>query len=180
MLSHLRSKALILVIFSALASSCSSSQGTPRLNGNDNQVGSISQGSPYPFTTAEEGFVSTKDIEIDIPDPSPGFGVVTGRLLRLSADSEPYIADLYLGVAIPADQSEFDPIISFSQESDPKAIQNLISGEFLFTNISPGTYALVIWTPIGSNIIQEPGSDKFLLIEVMDGELLDLGTIEIP
>jgi hypothetical protein len=98
----------------------------------------------------------------------------------LVSDNAPYLAEIYLGNAIQADQPDFEPIISFSQETDPKAIQDQGSGEFVFAPIMPGTYALVLWTPVGSTVLREPNSDRFLLFVVEAGETLDVGTIVIP
>lgn len=172
---YLQTKVLILILLAVLASACNNSGGDSNLNGTENR-----QGSPYPFLATSEEPSFPQDFELHIPTPSQNGGVVTGKLVHMSSDSEPYIADLYLGLAIPADQPDFDPIISFSQETDAKAIQNPSSGEFVFPNISPGIYALVIWTPINSNVIREPGGEKFMLIEVVTGETLNLGTIFIP
>jgi hypothetical protein len=70
-------------------------------------------------------------------------------------------------------------MIGFSEDDNPIADQDKL-GNFLFVDIPPGIYALAIWSPITSTIIQEPDSPDYMLVEVKAGETTDLGIISIP
>jgi hypothetical protein len=71
-------------------------------------------------------------------------------------------------------------MIAVSPDSDPRATQDPATGAFVFKDVPPGKYALAIWTPVGDTIIQKPGSDEYLLVEVKAGEITDLGTVLVP
>ena len=70
-------------------------------------------------------------------------------------------------------------MIAFSESDAPNSIQDN-EGHFLFVNISPGTYALALWSPVASTIIQDPDTQLYLIFEVRAGEVTDLGVIGIP
>lgn len=115
---------------------------------------------------------------IIIPTPSEGLSIVTGLLLIDGEESRPYISVLYLGSTLKSSDPSFPPMIALSESDDPQAMQDPLTGRFLFTDVKPGTYALVIWTPASSfPILDETG--QHLLIEVQAGEVKDLGVIPI-
>jgi hypothetical protein len=144
--------------------------------------------SPTPFDyTQDEGYpapqVSSPTAELpevlEIPEPGEDSGIVTGQLLSPGPGGTPYIGALYLANTIPSDQEGFPPIVSLSDQTDPLAVQDQ-TGRFLFTEITPGTYALVLWNPVASTVIEEPGTNEYMIFEVQPGEVTDLGIIGIP
>jgi hypothetical protein len=144
--------------------------------------------SPTPFDyTQDEGYpapqVSSPTAELpellEIPEPGEESGIVTGQLLSPGPGGTPYIGALYLANTIPSDQEGFPPIVSLSDQTDPLAVQDQ-TGRFLFTDITPGTYALVLWNPVASTVIEEPGTNEYMVFEVQPGEVTDLGIIGIP
>lgn len=137
-----------------------------------------SQDEGYPEPESTPFFVELPD-ELVIPTPESGKGVVVGQLLNPGPGGEPYFASLYLARTIDSDRQGYPPIIAFSDTEDPLASQDK-TGKFLFENVEPGLYALAIWTPIASTIIQDPETNDYMLVEVRAGEFLDLGVIGIP
>jgi hypothetical protein len=144
--------------------------------------------TPTPFDyTQEEGYpapATSRPAEelpasLEIPEPAADRGVVTGQLLTPGPGGSPYIGSLYLASTIASDQEGFPPIVAFSDQVDPLAIQDQ-SGRFLFSDIAPGNYALVIWNPVASTVIEEPGTNDYMVFEVKAGEVTDLGVIGIP
>ena len=102
------------------------------------------------------------------------------NLHRNSDNGKPYINPLYLSKTVEASQEGFPPIVAFSEETDPKAIQNS-KGQFIFTDITPGKYALILWSPVGSFPIQDKNNQgEYLIFEVDKGVITDLGTISLP
>lgn len=142
--------------------------------------------TPFDYTQ-EEGYPAAIDTpsfsdlpdELVIPTPQAASGVITGQLLTPGPDGEPYLTTLFLADTIPPDQEGYPPMIGFSEEDSPLAEQDKL-GNFLFADVPPGTYALAIWSPISSTIIQEPDSPDYLLVVVEAGETTDLGIIGIP
>lgn len=134
------------------------------------------EGYPAPETRAAPEELPES---LEVPEPADGRGVVTGQLLTPGPGGTPYIGALYLANTIPSDQQGFPPIIAFSDQTDPLAVQDR-TGRFLFSDVPPGTYALVIWNPVASTVIEEPGTNDYMLFEVTAGEVIDLGVIGIP
>jgi hypothetical protein len=136
------------------------------------------QDEGYPVPENTPSFVELPD-ELSIPTPESDKGIVAGQLLNPGPGGEPYFASLYLARTIDTDKAGYPPIIAFSEIEDPLASQDK-TGRFLFEGIEPGTYALAIWTPIASTIIQDPETGDYMLVEVRAGEVLELGVIGIP
>lgn len=133
-------------------------------------------GYPVPETTP---YFSTLPDALIIPTPEAGKGNVIGQALSPGPGGEPYYGSLYLARTIDSDKQGFPPIVAFSEATDPNAVQDK-TGKFLFANVEPGTYALLIWSPVAGTVIQKPDSEDYLLLTVKEGETLDLGIIGIP
>lgn len=136
-------------------------------------------GEAYPVPTGDPTPTQPEPTPITVPTPSQDLGIVTGTLLTSDPDQQPYLTDLYLGSTIPADKEGFPPMVSLSEATDPKAAQDK-TGFFLFTNIKPGFYALIVWNPITSTVIQDEKKENYYVFEVKAGEVTDLGEIYFP
>jgi hypothetical protein len=134
------------------------------------------EGYPAPETSAPPEQLPES---LEIPEPAGDRGAVTGQLLTPGPGGNPYIGALYLASTIQSDQEGFPPIVAFSDQTDPVAVQDQ-TGRFLFSDVPPGTYALVIWNPVASTVIEEPGTNDYMVFEVKAGEVTDLGVIGIP
>jgi hypothetical protein len=131
---------------------------------------------PYPLETSytlEDNYPQS----ITIPTPTQDKGIVTGYLV--SASKEPYLGALYLAKAIPASVEGYPPLVGFSEQTDPQAVQDA-KGQFLFEDIAPGEYAIAVWNPVSSFIITKVGSEDFLLFNVEAGKVTDLGEVIVP
>jgi hypothetical protein len=135
---------------------------------------------PYPgpgdaTSTPQNQAVPT---EIVVPTASAGLGIVTGIMRTPDANGEPYLATLYLASTVQASDPNYPPLIAFSEADDPKAVQDA-SGRFLFIDVEPGEYALLIWTPVGNTVIEDPETEQYFVFTVEAGKVLDLGVIPI-
>lgn len=181
---------IILVGASVLTCGCTPIEKTT----SDNSYIPVEVGTAYPppsdhqpQTRVESGYPgaeTTLAVEsslpntLSIPAPSTDSGIVTGVLLGES-DNRPYIAPgLYLGKLIPSsdENSEVPPLIGLSTGSDPKAVQ-ATDGAFLFTEVSPGEYIIIIWAPMSIVPIIDPETQSELIVIVEAGKVTDLGTL---
>jgi hypothetical protein len=133
-------------------------------------------GYPIPESTP---FYAEYPDSLEIPTPEADTGIITGQLLTPGPGGQPFYNPLYLANTIPASIEGYPPVIALSEADAPSSIQDK-EGRFLFVNIPPGTYALALWSPVASTIIQDPDIQDYLLIEVRAGEITDLGVIGIP
>jgi hypothetical protein len=186
---------LILTIFALLLVACQDSDGIPPTD----EAPSIlptedtSSEEPYPEPTKyvppepsgeypgpvveEEKEDQPTPTPLVIPPPGDETGVVTGRLVIAESD-DPYYATLYLAGTIAPSDPDYPPLIGFSEQTDPKAVQDE-NGVFLFVDVPPGEYALLIWSPVGNVVIEDPEIDDYMLFNVEAGEVLDLEIIYI-
>lgn len=137
---------------------------------------SADPGYPVPEVTP---FFADLPEKLDIPTPEAGTGIVVGQLLTPGPGGEPFYNQLYLARTLEADKEGYPPVITFSENEDPVSTQDK-TGTFLFVNIKPGVYALAMWAPVASTIIQDPETQDYMLFEVREGETTDLGVIAIP
>jgi hypothetical protein len=111
------------------------------------------------------------------PTPSLGTGVVIGKLSSSSQTNFPYTAqDLYMGRLIPATQPNMEPAVAFTYGEDPATTVHNSDGTFAFTDVVPGTYALLIWTP-GTSFVVEAPKGGLIKVVVETNKTTDLGTV---
>lgn len=158
-------------------------ESTPALGVQEGYPAASGSGGP---TDAYPGPVSpTQDLmgafpqAVNVPEPKEGLGVVTGRLIELSTN-QPYLAPtLILGTLVFAsDPNAAPPLVGYSEETDPKATQDL-SGKFIFTDIKPGSYGIVVWTP-GSHTLVNDSQGNTVQVTVEAGKVVDLGNVYVP
>lgn len=169
---------------------------TPNANANQTQSGT---NSSYPGALTESGypeetlagsadngypgagiqentFPEPPNPDRNIPVPSEDFGSAGGVLIREISDAGflPVTPQaLYLG-DILVDSQGRQALIAQGEDS-PKA-QLFQTGVFIFDNIQPGTYGLVI--DIGMSQFPINGEDgQPLLIDIEAGKVLDLGQV---
>ena len=171
MLSPIRLTQTALVLLAVALVGCSGLPGPFPAPGAALAIASPTGPSTPPMAT-------TPSAILQMSTPQPDAGAVKGKLVYENT-GQPYLATLYLGRAIPASQPGYPPMISFSDQTDPKATQDPSTGVFDFRGVAPGTYALILWSPVGNKIVEKPGSKESVLVEVRAGETSDLGTIPI-
>ncbi|HKZ36802.1 MAG TPA: hypothetical protein VJ184_04065 [Chryseolinea sp.] len=115
---------------------------------------------------------------VTIPKPGSDTGVVTGKIL-LENSEMPYLNSLLLlGEVSNPDTEGYPPLVGFSLETDPKAIQAK-NGLFVFDNIKPGEYGIVLWSPISTFLLSDLQTGDTLFVTVKAGEVSDIGIVYI-
>jgi len=136
----------------------------------------------YPAPPTEED--PSPKANFVVPTPASDTGVVTGKLIITYENNRPYIASgILLGKLIypeEGDQSS-PPLLSSDPNTDPKAVQNSETGEFFISDVPPGTYGLVLWSPSNTVIIENPEKPgEYIKVTVEANQLTELGIIPIP
>ena len=177
---------LILVVFGILMGACGtvlspSDNHTPEPTPIENIAypglyADVMEDSAYPVGNGPVDQNIIIPESIDIPTPSKDSGVVIGRIL-VEGSREAYLgANLLLGEVVEADQPGYPPLIGFSEQSNPKAVIAK-DGSFLFINVPPGKYGLVMTNLLSTSLIENPETGESLIISVDAGELIDLGEL---
>jgi len=101
---------------------------------------------------------------------------ITGVLQRnTSSPASVSNAILYLGnVHLDANGT---PILAGLDKQTAPRVQTDQSGRFVFTDVSPGTYVLVLDRVYQAFLLNDPTSGKDLLIKLQAGQILDLGKL---
>jgi hypothetical protein len=86
-------------------------------------------------------------------------------------------ADLYLGD--PTGSNPIGAFIALDIQSAPKGYIKA-DGTFIFPNVPPGTYAILVWTPVGAYTVPDPASGSTWLIELKGNAHFDSGQIMVP
>ncbi|MDE3091544.1 MAG: hypothetical protein KGJ80_19415 [Chloroflexota bacterium] len=123
-------------------------------------------------------FIARSSFSLNYASPRPGTGAVIGRLDLSSQDgNQRYTAqDLYLARSVEANMPGIPPAIAFSYSTDPHTVAYDSTGRFVFSDVPPGNYVLIVWHPGLSFVIESPEGGAFR-IDVEANKTIDLGTI---
>lgn len=171
---------LIIVACSPLGTSSTNSSPRSEVSENTtaypvNTLSTSPEGYPYPHPTEED---TSHPDKIEIPAPTAGSGVITGKIL-IQGTNEPYLNSiLILGEISTPDQPGYPPLVGYSIESDPRAVQSK-DGTFVFDRVKPGKYGIVLWSPLSTFLLADPQTGETIFVSVEDGKVTDLGTIYI-
>ena len=135
--------------------------------------------SAYPGPSPEEQDLKSLYPEsVAVPEPKADLGVITGKVIERGTNQIYLAPTLILGELTYADNPSAPPLVGFSEKTDPKAIQDQ-SGKFVFEDIKPGKYSIVVWTPMSQTLVSD-GEGKTVLITVEAGKVIDLGDVYVP
>jgi hypothetical protein len=109
-----------------------------------------------------------------LPQPAPGTSIISG-ILKIENTDQPMVGvELYLAQHIGVTPDT--PIYKLDLESAPYAITG-DNGRFIFEDVPPGRYAIVIWIPFNSFLVRNPTTGSELLIDVEPNRIYDIGTL---
>lgn len=113
---------------------------------------------------------------VALPSPGPGFAVVWGMIVEAETQRAPLESVVYLGEVVRLDNGT--PVVRLERKSAPFATPSA-EGWFIFGDVQPGEYGLVVYTPDFSFLVDNPRDAESLIFTVHSEEVLDLGTIEV-
>lgn len=104
---------------------------------------------------------------------APGMGRVSGILQVGSQPAKNAL--LYLAETVK-DSAGIDSFAAMDRIRSPKAVTD-DQGRFVFSNVPPGNYGLILDVITNSYLLMKPGSQEALLIGMTADKQTDLGTL---
>jgi len=137
-----------------------------------------SAGYPEPGSDQEPEFYATPGA---IPEPSSSSGVIIG-VVQVNGEPVPNLS-IYLAEVL-TDGEGLERVASYDRINSPKAYTDE-SGQFVFSDIRPGRYGLVLDTVLSAYLLHLPQEDAALVISVEAGEqteieVLDYDSLPLP
>lgn len=132
---------------------------------------------PYPEPpSTSEPLAGTVE---EVPQPSSdSLGTVTGILVIEAENGAPVQeALLYLGRIIMLDSGQ-PGMSALNKQTAPHAQTNL-AGQFIFSDVEPGNYTLVLDRITDSFVLNQPGGGD-LIVPVEAGQITDVGELRYP
>lgn len=106
-----------------------------------------------------------------------GVGSIEGRLISSSSGLPLQGQTVYLGEYLPLDPGD-EYLVTLEVEGSLNVKTNE-DGLFIISNVSPGNYPLLIWTPFRSLVIPNDTLDKELNVVVLEGQTTQLGDLVV-
>lgn len=132
--------------------------------------------SPLPTPTP----VPTKLSSPDAPPvrlPTSGKGTIIGRFVDHESGEPGPETVVYLGDLIPVElEGEKSHLVTMNPDSSPSTATDR-EGWFVFEDVEPGTYAMVMWTPGNSWVVSDPDTELNILVTVEADRITDLGEV---
>jgi hypothetical protein len=110
-----------------------------------------------------------------LPTAVSGQAVVAGRILDSQTQQAPLEGIIYLAQTLSLDTG--DPVVRLDQQEDLLSVPDQ-GGYFVFPQVEPGDYALVLHTPEITFLIEKQDGTN-VLFSVETGQVMDLGTIGV-
>src|SRR3990170_8866271 len=102
-----------------------------------------------------------------IPTPAQNSGVVIGEIYSLLAEAPLAGQAIYLGERVPLNPGP-GYLVTIQQEGSPHVTADA-HGRFVFADVPPGDYPLLVWTPFNSYVIPNLKGDRELSVVVEAG-----------
>ncbi len=133
--------------------------------------------SPLPTPGGEQSQPEPSPQTSIVPTPSSGdVGVVVGVLLADDPPQPLEWAILYLGEVQMGDDGA--PVMASLDKQSAPHTQSDSTGHFAFADVPPGRYALIVDLISSTIVLRRPSDGSDLLIDVVGGELTDLGELK--
>ncbi len=136
---------------------------------------------PTAQPAASSGNTDSAPQVISVPSPSSAqVGVVTGKVFRLPGQDNTSIeplSRLHIYLAELIKTKEGMQLASLSKDTAPTATLDT-QGTFAFADVPPGRYGLMLDTPQGVVLLNQPDSGTDLIVEVQGGKVTNLGDLK--
>jgi len=115
---------------------------------------------------------------IEVPLPESGKGNVHGTLVFTNFPLSLETTELYLGSIFTSENGEFSTYY-FNRDEHPRGQWiNVKTGEFLFKNVAPGEYVLIMWWDVQNYApVYRTETFQAITVTVTSGQITELGLI---
>ena len=188
-----------IIVLALLLASCTNGDVNPTDNPTVPAASSPDNAAGYPYPAQGQPVITVASVNSAYPGPDNSQATPTlvptpltlrppasGKanihgILTTGANKTPDMNFLLLASAVPADKPGYAPMLSYSFDDSPRAVQDS-TGMFVFFDVTPGQYGLVIASPIGGANVNDPNLNppQAMVFTVAAGDDKDLGTINIP
>jgi hypothetical protein len=176
--SNQRFALLLIIPLAVFAHACS--QPDPTATASPEPTPTVESESPLPVDSPLNSALSSPlpsqlPTPTPLPAPEPGKGSVTGRILNAVTGQDVVGIAVYLGT-FTSMGSDGGQIVTMRENTSPQTLSNL-GGYFAISDVEPGTYALILWTPFNSIVVPDPETGAQYAVTVEAGEITDLGDV---
>ena len=110
-------------------------------------------------------------------EPASGKAIIRGRIEETTPSV--LLGELFLAEAVPTSNPDVD-LLQLDEKASPRASINRDTGEFIFLDIEPGKYGLIVWEPMSSMPVNDPATGNTFFIVLQADQVADVGTLYIP
>jgi hypothetical protein len=171
-----RSIRRVLFLLPIVLISCTSGTTTPTAGSPESPLSPLAVRNESPVTTPSPP-TPTPAVELPIPTQDPQIASIEGAITMEGQPVGKLPANLYLG-----DPTGSNPVGAYVALDIETAIRGYVrsDGTFVFPNVPPGTYSIVVWTPAAAYIVPDPATGETWLIEIATDTRFDTGQITVP
>lgn len=166
----------VLFLLPVVLIGCTSGTSTPTAGSPESPLSPLAVRDESPVTTPSPP-TPTPAVELPIPTQDPQMASIEGAITMQDQPVGKLPATLYLG-----DPTGSNPMGAYVALDIETAIRGYVrsDGTFIFPNVPPGTYSIVVWTPAAAHIVLDPATGETWLIEISADTRFDTGQIIVP
>jgi hypothetical protein len=109
-------------------------------------------------------------------EPESGLAILRGRI---EITGSTLLGELFLVKAVPTSDPDIN-LLELDEERSPRASIDRSTGEFIFLDIEPGRYGLIVWEPTSSSPVNDPVTGETLFLELQADQVTDVNTLYFP
>lgn len=116
---------------------------------------------------------------LSVPTPAETTAVIHGTIISKETNKAPE-AIFYLAANSTANTKDAPAVLAFSNQNSPRAEVTDV-GEFVFRNVEPGQYAMMLWFPSKEPFfIHALDGQDYMWVNAKAGDMLELGEVIVP
>lgn len=127
-----------------------------------------------PLASPIQSPVASPQPEFQAPAPALGKALVVGILMNENTDQPMAGVELYLGDHIGATSDT--PMYGLDPSVAPRTTTDQ-DGRFVFADVDPGSYVIIVWNPFNSYMLQDPATGAELSVILEADEVFDVGVL---
>ena len=132
---------------------------------------------PYPAEGSQPSGNEQANAAQPEPTQDPNLGRLSGTLLNsVAGEVSPVAAKTLYLAPIIKNAEGVNVVAALDRQSSPKAVTDE-NGNFAFPNLANGEYGLILDLVIESFLLKQPETEESLVIQILNGEKVELGEL---